>query len=303
MGLRLALVVGVLVSASLAGCSGGSEAPQGQEEDLTATHGTVMGLVTDDEARPVSGVQVALKTVKVSPIALKILTNSEGRFRLEAVPAGKQTVIAVKEGYDEASTTITVVPGAETNVRLVLRDAPIKQYKVVPLASISGFYTCGIELVLSSGECEYEVKNQTGQDPAALSDNNATFDVPSGWGGLLFEVTWTIGCCAETVQGIRFQLESQEDLGGMFVKANGIESPLRIPINAGQVAPDATLGYPIPQRGVNTWIHVLPLGHFEGGTCTVQCGYGVGAALSIDYEIFITIFYGGPVDPNYSSFA
>src|SRR5688500_17940891 len=193
MDLRWALTLAVLLSAGFAGCSGGDDKPGGQQPDLSGTHGTVVGLITDDESRPVDGASIALKAVKVSPIALRIFTNSEGRFRIDSVPAGKQTVIATKEGYLESTTTITVVPGAETSVRLVLKDEPIKVYSIVPMAAISGHYTCGMEVLVFSGECDYEVKNQTDQDPAGLTANNHTFQVPSNWGGILFEITWTIG--------------------------------------------------------------------------------------------------------------
>lgn len=302
MRARAFLTTLVLVSASLAGCLGGSGGGAAQpSQDLSDTHGTVVGLITDDEARPLEEVTVGLRTVKASPISIKIFTNSEGRFRLENVPAGKQTVVAEKTGFEDASTTITVLPGSETTVRLVMRISAIVEYSVVPLTEMKGFYTCAWENVLMSGECDYEVYNNTQQRPLPTT-NNISWDVPSGWGGLLFEVKWETGTVEPTMEGIRFRIESKEDLGGRFLDSKGTQSPMKIKINAGQVAPEANLGYAIPQRGVGTWIHVLPLGHMDGAACPPQCpAYGAGVALNLEYSVFVTVFYGGPVDENYSS--
>lgn len=301
MDVRFWAALAVMLLAGLAGCAG-NDAGQAKnlEQDPSATHGNVLGLVTDDEALPLGEVSIRLKSVKVSPIALSVLTNTDGRFRLQNVPAGRQTVLAEKSGYNSMETTITVVPGSDTTVRIVLTPKPIEEYKVVPLAKLDGHYDCAAEWFANTGSCDYEVKNVTGSYVLDVK-NNHTFEVPTGWGGLLFEVTWQAGV-QQAIDGIRFQLESQEDLGGMFIKADAPVSPFRITVNAGQVAPDATLGYPIPQRGVKTWIHVLPLGLYDGATCTVQCGRGIGAAIDLRYSVFITIFFGGPVDDSYSAF-
>lgn len=301
MDVRFWATLAVMLLAGLAGCAGsGTGQTRSQEEDPSATHGNVVGLVTDDEALPLGEVSIRLKSVKVSPIAISILTNSDGRFRLERVPAGRQTVLAEKIGYNPVETTITVVPGTDTTVRIVLTPKPVEEYKVIPLEPLRGHYDCAAEWIANTGSCDYEVKNATGTYVLNVV-NNHTFEVPAGWGGLLFEVTWQAGV-QSAIEGIRFQMESQEDLGGMFIKQDATASPFRITLNAGQVAPDATLGYPVPQRGVKTWIHVLPLGYFDGATCPVQCGRGVGAALDLRYSVYITIFFGGPVDDAYTAF-
>ena len=88
------VIVAAVLAVGFSGCSGKAAENNvaDQSEEDAATKGTVVGLVTDDESQPLEGVSIALKTVKVSPIAIKILTNSGGRFQLEKVPAGKQTV-------------------------------------------------------------------------------------------------------------------------------------------------------------------------------------------------------------------
>lgn len=294
------LSLGLLVALALAGCAGragpASEATGPGDE----TQGAIEGFVVDDETLPVAGALISIKTVKVSPIALKSHADDEGGFRLENIPAGRQTVTASKEGFNDASTTVTVVAGETAKVRLVLTSKPALSYTKSTLNPIVGHYDCALESVAESGECDLELRNRTGQK-VFQTKNNASFQVPPDWGGLLFEVRWSAASDASLIDGIRIFLESQEEPGGFFVRLSGQASPIRIALKAGEKFPGAPLGHPIPQRGVALWIDVLPQGKLEGAGCPVRCGYGAGASLNLEYEIFPTIFYGGPVDPSFSA--
>lgn len=292
----------MLLVVALAGCMGGGEPPStaGDGGD-TFSYGAIEGLVTNDEAIPINEAEIGVRAAKASPIQIRILTNSEGRFRLENIPEGRQTITASHPGYDDATTSVTVVPGETVVVRLVLGARPVLEYKIVSLEPMKGQYTCALEYFQSSGECDYEVYNATGQS-LVDDEHNHTFLVPSGWGGLLFEVDWQFGANPVGVEGIRFQVESQEDHGGKFMKLEAKQNPMKAWVNQGDVAPDATLGYPIPARGVPTWINVLPLGSGDGALCPYYPAcYGAGAAIQLSYEVHVTVFYGGPVDPDYTA--
>src|SRR4051812_38045015 len=91
MGKSAVVGSALVLALALAGCSGGKakEAPAAVTGD--ETHGVLIGLVTDDESQPVIEATIALKAVKAAPIQIKILSNSEGRFRLDNVPQGRQT--------------------------------------------------------------------------------------------------------------------------------------------------------------------------------------------------------------------
>jgi hypothetical protein len=301
--MRAASLAIVLLIVALSGCSGGgSKADMGPSEDLSATHGAIEGLVTDDEALPIREAEIGVKAAKASPIQIRVLTSSEGRFRIENVPAGRQSVTASRPGYDDVSATVTVVPGETATVRLVMAAKALMEYKVVSLEPFKGQYTCAVEYFQASGECDFEVKNVTGQDPISGEEHNHSFMIPGGWGGLLFEVDWQFGADAGGIEGIRFQVESQEDYGGKFMKLEATEKPMKARVNQGEVAPDATLGYPIPARGVPTWINVLPLGTGDGALCPYYPAcYGAGVAIQLTYTVHVTIFYGGPVDPEYTA--
>jgi hypothetical protein len=300
--MRTLVVAVALLFVALSGCSGGGSQSDAQaSEDLSATHGAIEGLVTNDEAMPLPEAEIGVKSAKASPIQIRVLTNAEGRFRIENIPGGRQTVSASLNGYDDVAATVTVVPGDTAVVRLVMVAKPILEYKIVSLEPIKGQYTCAVEYFQASGECDYEVYNATGQ-PVVEDDHNQSFMIPAGWGGLLFEVDWDFGAQPAGIEGIRFQIESQEDHGGKFMKLEARDKPMKARVNQGEVAPDATLGYPIPARGVPTWINVLPLGSGDGTLCPYYPAcYGIGAGIQLTYTVHVTIFYGGPVDPDYTA--
>lgn len=300
MNVGAGLAVLLALAVALAGCGGKGAPNEDDSGPNEETHGTIEGVVVDDESIPIGDALIAIKTVKVSPLALRSRAGEDGSFRLENIPAGRQTVEASKEGYNEASTSVTVVPGDTTPVRLVLTAKPSNVYSKTSLSPIIGHYDCAMESITHSGECDYEVRNQTGQR-LFQTKNNASFEVPANWGGLLFELRWSMGTDLSSLEGVRFIIESQEEPGGQFVRTSAQASPVRVAIKAGEVVAGSTLGYAMPQRGVQTWIKVLPQGKLEGATCAAKCGFGAGAALNLEYEVFPTIFFGGPVDPEYSA--
>jgi TonB-linked SusC/RagA family outer membrane protein len=74
--------------------------------------GTIVGVVTEStSARPLSGAQVFIPTLNMG-----VLTNAEGRFLLDAVPAGEHSIEAQIIGYASATQEVTVVSGETVTV-------------------------------------------------------------------------------------------------------------------------------------------------------------------------------------------
>ena len=70
--------------------------------------GTVTGLVTDSRTgRPISAVQVFITALNVGG-----LTQQNGRYLLQNVPAGTYTVTAERIGYERVEQEVTIVSGA-----------------------------------------------------------------------------------------------------------------------------------------------------------------------------------------------
>ena len=100
----------------------------GQAQQAT---GTVDGRVTDKSTgQPLASVQVTL-----SPTTRGGLTDREGRFRIENVPAGSVEIRARFIGYAIGVQTITVVAGQNATVDFALTANPIGLEAVVVTAS------------------------------------------------------------------------------------------------------------------------------------------------------------------------
>ena len=64
--------------------------------------GSVAGIVTDNLNTPIIDVEVSIKGTE-----LKAVTAVDGSYTIANVPMKKQTVLFVKEGYAEGSSSIT----------------------------------------------------------------------------------------------------------------------------------------------------------------------------------------------------
>jgi hypothetical protein len=72
--------------------------------------GTVEGTVLDENGDPISGATVYID----GHPSIETTTDSLGRYTLNDVPAGTQSVIVIKDGYKRDSETVTVAEGQST---------------------------------------------------------------------------------------------------------------------------------------------------------------------------------------------
>ncbi len=92
------------------------------------TSGQVSGTVTTDAGRPVAGASVT-----VVGTGTGTLTGRDGRFTLEQVPVGQQTVRATMLGYRDASETVSVAQGQTAQVTLQLAAQAVELEGVVAI--------------------------------------------------------------------------------------------------------------------------------------------------------------------------
>jgi iron complex outermembrane receptor protein len=76
----------------------------------------VTGRVTDSA----TGAALGSATVTVEGTRLGALTGADGRYRIEAVPVGRQVLLFRRIGYGRARRSVTVVEGQETSVDAAL---------------------------------------------------------------------------------------------------------------------------------------------------------------------------------------
>ncbi len=82
--------------------------------------GSVSGVVLDTAGRYLEGAEVS-----VTGTALRAVTEREGVFRLDGVPAGRQVLAIAYPGTNAATETVTVVAGQTASVRTTLRSDTI----------------------------------------------------------------------------------------------------------------------------------------------------------------------------------
>jgi TonB-linked SusC/RagA family outer membrane protein len=89
--------------------------------------GRITGRVVDAATnRPLSGVQIFLP-----PTGIGNITDTDGRYLLQNVPAGQHTVTAQLVGYKQASTQSTVAAGQTVVVNLSLNESAIQLEQIV----------------------------------------------------------------------------------------------------------------------------------------------------------------------------
>src|SRR5258708_32803704 len=93
--------------------------------------GTVRGIVHDVQHRPVSGAYRQLNA-KSSDWKREALSDDEGRFQFDAVPAGDYTIRISREGFREYSADLTVVADSAP-----LRHFPLELASVTEKVEVS----------------------------------------------------------------------------------------------------------------------------------------------------------------------
>lgn len=171
---RLIKNVGLAV---ISGCMALSAVSCSKDEDGPGAvgKGTVSGVVTDEQSRPVQGVNVSMPATGTNAT-----TNSAGEYELHDVPMTSGIIVYEKEGYETAAVTVVAKKftdsRATVNVELVYANAIIKGVVYdardnAPLAGatvkVSDFQTTETDT-----DGEFELRNLT------IKDYTVTFSYP-----------------------------------------------------------------------------------------------------------------------------
>ena len=121
--LALFLVVAMLLSGCTSGDAKGAPSTAGPAPSATVTAdtGSVAGLITDDEQKPVGGATVAL--LEVAEGATE--SDTSGRFTINQVSPGSYSLVTQKLGFEEFSKKIVVTAGEVTEVVAIMKPIAI----------------------------------------------------------------------------------------------------------------------------------------------------------------------------------
>ncbi len=104
----------------------GQHSPQGQVARPT---GRIVGVVVGETGQPVVGAAVVVRASSDSTVVAEVLTEAEGRFRVEGIPFGRYTVRVSHLGYAIHTTTEVTLSGA-----VPVLDLGTITLKLAPLA-------------------------------------------------------------------------------------------------------------------------------------------------------------------------
>jgi TonB-dependent receptor len=95
-----------------------SAAELGAAASTQSIKGLISGTVVDSQGAAVPGAQL-----KLSPLAITVVSNDQGEFRLPEVPAGKYTLTVSYVGFQPQTSNVEVAAGQNLNLALTLKVA------------------------------------------------------------------------------------------------------------------------------------------------------------------------------------
>lgn len=128
----------------LAGCTGpSSHRAASTDPSVAATptasgdQGSISGAMTDEEQRPIKGVDVGLLQTNRTTS-----TDANGRFTLNGLEPGRYSLAAGRVGYEPFARAVEVKAGEVTDVQATLKALRLPKVAVVRSTSFDGFLQC-----------------------------------------------------------------------------------------------------------------------------------------------------------------
>ncbi len=285
----------LLVAAAVSGCSD-AKLPA---SDAPVSHGmTIVGLVQNETFAPVAGAHVALRLTDQATV-----TDAGGLFSFHDLLLAPYLVDVVAEGYTNA--TLNAEPRDNVSLSFVLvRPGPLVPEPVV--LHFQGSFQCALEAFIITPSCD------TLLDEGNLSvfEDISTFDfgLNPQWSGVVVDVDFAehpgLDGLRVTVQGRNDadQLNAYEQYG----RFHGSD-PFTFLLEPGREYPDGAKA--MPENATALQLEVYPHGHGWHALCTppapdIQpCPLGVGFALSVQFDLYVTIFFVDPAPAGYSLLA
>ena len=275
MDVRVLLATVILVALLFSGCaSTGTPSKVQATQPAPRDAGRLEGIVYDAEFNPLKGVRV-----NVSDHPVSVFTDGRGTFAVDEVSPGEHTVLAELAGYRQATQRVQIAAGEIRSMRLELE--PVKTVETyAELIQYSGHMTVGLATAL------YAVRPGT-----ELEDElEFTRDIDLGAETLVATMVFTRTSAAGAE---KFQLDSILD-GVLYNQTYG-ESPLLNRVDE------------VPQGATRAQHSIwLPrtCDYYIVATCYADPPSSVVQfALDQRFDVYSTIFYGGPAPPGYTGLA
>ena len=272
--MRAFLAMALLLPLALAGC-GEQPAPPAADPGPV-----VEGFVLDVARAPVPGAWVAVHGLDVNGS-----TAEDGHFAFQAPPGVELLVTAQAPGFVASSQLVPAFSGPHHVLNFTLERVPFDEpYTVV--SSFKGAVSCGVTAVVGEDPANpHEHKGVRCNDVVPSPSSVWNYTIPTNTTGLVLEAFWEPQ--TELSAALVFKATIPETREVLGFKESG--SPLRIQLSSASLAQNLAAGHTTLRVAVGPGAGT---GEHEHGA--------VGVFVEQEFQLVMTAFFNGPVDPSYS---
>lgn len=285
----------LLLAATLAGCAGGDESPAAVPSPTPAADEVedtirIFGIVQDAAVQPLAGA-----TVRVPVLGLNTTTGADGRFSFDDIAPGRYVVEA--DAADHRGATLTTDGQELLFVLPRFAEQPFQSQQV-----FQGIWQCAAEYLIITPNCDEAVRLIGGP---TVTEGESEFDLLTepNWKTMVVDVVYDGG--HPGIAGLRTAVSATLDSNelGSYEKYGDFSGPESFTFH---IEPGATYseGVPIPSNATGLRLNVYPLSHGYHATCddiSGPCFLGVGAAVDVQFELIVTLWYVEPAPEGWTA--
>ncbi len=310
--MRAILIVSVLLLVSFAGCaeSAPGEGKSNNEfkdvdVDVDDEHGVIFGVVVDTAIVPLDGVKIS---TTIDGQNVDQISDSEGRFVFDRVPAGTYFLASSKLGYESAQVSVSVEAGVEDPNVVKVQMAPT--FSGTPYMTpfqFSGRITCSYSFTTPVGggvtaPCITDYTSIAVGGGAAPQLREVQGDVRDwvteinpGWKSHITEMMWE-SSAQGTSDALGVTISFEGRLASHWYSSTGGVSPMLSRLDQGVTHP-TNQGDPaqIPEEGLPNLLSFVAVRLPEGEYTAVS--------VEQDFEAFTHTFYNVPAPEGWSFLA
>ncbi len=289
-----------------AGCSGtnpntlsgdattqSSDSPAGDVADL-------QGLIVDEELRPVGSARVTVDDQWANT------TDRDGRFRLEALPAGQHQVRVDAFGYESTARQVNLIGGQALDVQFKLEILPVRT-PWTELIPISAYTMCDGAAVLVLTPLSEVCPDSTTVHEIPINGSWRYAVIELAWETSDYMLLWLDDDYACTDSNPCWAME----IGNSILR---VDAAPQDPEIAREYASDGNYQYPNTSFELTALITYMGMYRDDiNGTLGPVCAasptngdlgcFGLGASLGIPLDLYVSVFHWErPADPaSYSA--
>lgn len=265
---------------------------------------TIRGIVTDKALRPIPTARV-----EIAENGRAQNVTASGTFELTGLVPSNYFVTATAPGYGNQTLSVAHPKGqaqSQTTLEFILERLPTNTAYHDDPVRFHGHIECALEVLIITPSCDTILTaDPLSQDPLLNGTFSALLPVGPGWKTVVVDVV--------------FDPANQPGFDGLRVTARGSYDPHQLGTyeKYGQFigADDFTFRIepgqsyeegdkPVPSNTTMFQLDTYPHSHGWHAVCDPRpdgdCFLGVGAGIDVDFDLYMTVFYGEPAPVDWS---